>query len=534
MAASESQSKKRKGAADSQPKAKKARKSNEVAATQEKPAKAVKASRKQAADFFSDDEASATIEPAKSRKSKKNKANEINGDGAELVDAPLEAREVKEKSKKKVKKAKEAAPDAAVASETDKTTTKKSNKGKQVNDAEVPVTEDVAQGLPTTVEEQKPKKGKKSKKTEKTVIEVPEEAAADAVPSAVDENKSKKGKKSKQQEEVPEAVGEEALFSQDDNEEEGDLDDQTAALLAGFESERDESDLEREDEGFNENALPDISKKKRKELEKARKDAEPGVIYLGRIPHGFFESQMKKYFSQFGTVNRLRLSRNKKTGASKHYAFIEFANAEVAEIVAKTMHNYLMFGHILQCRTIPPEQVHPELFKGANERFKVDPRNKKAGAAMARGAQRDVWEKRIQSENKRRAGKAKGLQEEFGYTLEAPAMKSVDSVPKKISAVEDGPAQQLLTAEEADLELESGVVVTEPVLEIKSKTNKEQKRKSDAVAEALGESHVAAPKSKSGKKESQTQGDVVADKKRKAQPASQNGAGVKKAKKPKA
>lgn len=37
-----------------------------------------------------------------------------------------------------------------------------------------------------------------------------------------------------------------------------------------------------------------------------------GVIYLGRIPHGFHEDQMKAYFTQFGDVTRLRLSRNKR------------------------------------------------------------------------------------------------------------------------------------------------------------------------------------------------------------------------------
>jgi nucleolar protein 15 len=58
---------------------------------------------------------------------------------------------------------------------------------------------------------------------------------------------------------------------------------------------------------------------------------------------------MRAYFGQFGNVTRLRLSRNKKTGKSKHYAFVEFADAEVAKIVAETMHNYLLFGHLLQC-----------------------------------------------------------------------------------------------------------------------------------------------------------------------------------------
>jgi RNA recognition motif-containing protein len=42
--------------------------------------------------------------------------------------------------------------------------------------------------------------------------------------------------------------------------------------------------------------------------------ADRGVIYLGRVPHGFYEAQMKAYFSQFGDVTRLRLSRNKKVG----------------------------------------------------------------------------------------------------------------------------------------------------------------------------------------------------------------------------
>lgn len=37
-----------------------------------------------------------------------------------------------------------------------------------------------------------------------------------------------------------------------------------------------------------------------------------GTVYLGRIPHGFYEEEMRSYFSQFGEVTRLRLSRNKQ------------------------------------------------------------------------------------------------------------------------------------------------------------------------------------------------------------------------------
>lgn len=259
---------------------------------------------------------------------------------------------------------------------------------------------------------------------------------------------------------------------------------------------------------------------------------------------------MKKYFSQFGTVRRLRLSRNKKTGASKHYAFVEFANSEVADIVAKTMHNYLMFGHILQCRVVPQEQVHPELFKGSNERFKVDPRNQKEGAAMARGATRDVWEKRVKKETKRRAAKSKALLEEFGYEFEAPAIKSVDSVPKKTAALEGAPVQKALPEAEVRLSFPtvhetptnlSFQTAAEPKAAIEAAPAAEEvpevkvrrsKRKSDVAPEPVeAPAEVAAPKAKKAKKEPQVQEGAVAEKKRRV---SQTGAGAKKAKKAKA
>ena len=60
----------------------------------------------------------------------------------------------------------------------------------------------------------------------------------------------------------------------------------------------------------------------------------PRVIYVGHVPHGFYEAQMKEYFGQFGEVTRVNVCWNKKTGKSKHYAFVEFKQPEVASIVA--------------------------------------------------------------------------------------------------------------------------------------------------------------------------------------------------------
>ncbi|CAM6126712.1 unnamed protein product [Calypogeia fissa] len=95
------------------------------------------------------------------------------------------------------------------------------------------------------------------------------------------------------------------------------------------------------------------------------------VIYVGRIPHGFYEKQMKEFFEQFGTISKLRISRNKQTGKSKHYGFIQFEVPEVAAIVAESMNNYLLMESMLQVKLMPLDKLHPKMWVGANRKFKV-------------------------------------------------------------------------------------------------------------------------------------------------------------------
>ena len=158
-----------------------------------------------------------------------------------------------------------------------------------------------------------------------------------------------------------------------------------------------------------------------------------------RIPHGFYEHQMRAYFSQFGEITRLRLSRNRITGRSKHYAFVEFSSASVAKIVAETMDNYLMYGHILKCKFIPSEQLHPEIWKGANRRFKKTPWNRIEKKRLDKGKTREHWSGSIAREQKRRLAKAEKLKETLGYELELPELMDVDQVPvrEETKAIEE-------------------------------------------------------------------------------------------------
>ena len=187
---------------------------------------------------------------------------------------------------------------------------------------------------------------------------------------------------------------------------------------------------------------------------------------------------MRAYFSQFGDINHVRLSRNKKTGRSKHYAFLEFASGEVAKIVADTMNNYLLFGSILKCSVVPKEQVHPNLWIGADKRFKSVPWAKLEGRKLAEPKGRSEWDKKVEKENARREKKAAELKQKMGYEVELPTVQGTASVPKKGK----GKAKEIEGPKEEEVE-EKTIVVGEngedggPVVSEEIKTKKGKKGK---------------------------------------------------------
>ncbi len=143
---------------------------------------------------------------------------------------------------------------------------------------------------------------------------------------------------------------------------------------------------------------------------------------------------MRAYFSQFGELTHLRLARNRRTGNSKHYAFVEFASPAVADIAARTMNNYLLFGHILKCHVIPTEQIPANLWKGEGKRNRPVPWNTIERNKLAKPKPRKVWTKKIEVVTKSRQQKAEQLKA-IGYDFEMPILKEVGTVGAVKNAV---------------------------------------------------------------------------------------------------
>lgn len=101
-------------------------------------------------------------------------------------------------------------------------------------------------------------------------------------------------------------------------------------------------------------------------------DESSSVIYVGHIPPAFEEVQILKFFSQFGRITNVKLSRAKRTGNPRGYAFIKFDDKEVASIVADTMSGYILMGERrLVCHVVPKDKIHPKLFQGAKRNLQL-------------------------------------------------------------------------------------------------------------------------------------------------------------------
>jgi nucleolar protein 15 len=87
------------------------------------------------------------------------------------------------------------------------------------------------------------------------------------------------------------------------------------------------------------------------------------IIYIGHVPAGFEEREMRKFFAQFGDVVRLKLARNKKTLASRGHAFVKFESVATATTVSEAINGYFIGERQLVSHVVPRSKVHEGLLR---------------------------------------------------------------------------------------------------------------------------------------------------------------------------
>merc|ERR1719398_442781 len=182
-------------------------------------------------------------------------------------------------------------------------------------------------------------------------------------------------------------------------------------------------------------------------------DRLPGVIYIGHVPHGFYETQLKKYFSQFGKVLQIKLSRSNKTGKSKGYAFVKFKYAAVAKTVATTCHNYLFFDKLLKCEYRKLDDVHPNTF--FSYKWKANTKPKRIHNAPRSATKLKALTDRSKQKQKKKLEKLKelgvDLQLKDIVTTKVPITIETETPSKKKKRVQTPDVKDAKNKENTDL-----------------------------------------------------------------------------------
>ena len=82
-------------------------------------------------------------------------------------------------------------------------------------------------------------------------------------------------------------------------------------------------------------------------------------IYVGNLPYGATEDELKTAFGTFGEVSSVNLITDKVTGQSKGFAFVEMANNASGDKAIKGLNETAMGGRNLKVNQAKPRGERP-------------------------------------------------------------------------------------------------------------------------------------------------------------------------------
>jgi RNA recognition motif-containing protein len=79
-------------------------------------------------------------------------------------------------------------------------------------------------------------------------------------------------------------------------------------------------------------------------------------LYVGNLPYSTTEEDLRTLFSQAGTVQAVDVIKDRDTGRSKGFAFVQMSNQGEAEQAVKLFNGYEMDGRALKVNPARPKE----------------------------------------------------------------------------------------------------------------------------------------------------------------------------------
>jgi RNA recognition motif-containing protein len=76
-------------------------------------------------------------------------------------------------------------------------------------------------------------------------------------------------------------------------------------------------------------------------------------IYVGQLPNSVTEESLKTLFSEFGTLESVKIISDRTTGQSKGFGFVEMPNNSEADRAIKSLNGKLVDGRNI--RVVPAD-----------------------------------------------------------------------------------------------------------------------------------------------------------------------------------
>lgn len=246
-------------------------------------------------------------------------------------------------------------------------------------------------------------------------------------------------------------------------------------------------------------------KKRKQQVKKVpkveeKKETESGVVFISHLPHGFYDRELKAFFSQFGKLSRVSVPRSENTGAVCGYGYLEFRVPEVAKIAANTMNGYLVKGKILKCEYVPKERLSEKMFPKQIYNAQNCPKAKRREAAiqkMNRILSQEEKDKKLKRLKKKYAKKLRDLGKE-GVLVALNGMPNHTNMLKRIKQEMDpklkdsGPRTENIYLERIDWfeKKFQEVIDSGGKLDFKIKTAEVRKIRDKALVEALSQEQL--------------------------------------------
>lgn len=87
-------------------------------------------------------------------------------------------------------------------------------------------------------------------------------------------------------------------------------------------------------------------------------------LYVGSLPFETTEDEVHQYFTQFGKVTSTKLIKDKFTGQSRGFAFVEMGSDEEAKVAIEKAHGQPMGSRQLTVNEARPMEERPAGGKG--------------------------------------------------------------------------------------------------------------------------------------------------------------------------